>query len=185
MIDENNVVVNENDGNGTKVLTFDELLGSNKEYQSEFDRRLAKSNKTALENAKTTWEKEFTEKLEREKSEAEKLAKMNVEQQLQYRIDQLEKELNESKSRNTANELRETTSNILNDKGIPTSYLNVFDFSNETADTINKKIEMLSEIREKDLEASLNVSLRQKSPKQVMNEPYEIDPFVEGFMSEL
>ena len=89
MNDENNVVIEENN-NESKTLSFDEMLGSNKEYQSEFDRRLAKSNKTALENAKSTWEKEFTEKLEREKSEAEKLAKMNVEQQLQYRIEQLE-----------------------------------------------------------------------------------------------
>ena len=60
-----------------KTPTFDEILASNKEYQSEIDRRLAKSNKTYLETEKANWEKEYTERLEREKSEAEKLAKMS------------------------------------------------------------------------------------------------------------
>ena len=73
---ENNVAGSEEQ----KAPTFDEILASNKEYQSEFDRRLAKSNNSFLETKKSEWEKEFTERLEREKSEAEKLAKMNTEQ---------------------------------------------------------------------------------------------------------
>jgi len=179
---ENNVV----EGEEPKTMTFDEILASNKEYQSEFDRRLAKSNKTFLENEKVNWEKEFTERLEREKTEAEKLAKMNTEQQLNYKIEQLQKELDERDSKINASQLKDATSNILLEKGIPTSYLNMFDFTKETADSINSKVEMLSNIRSQDIEDSLNVSLRQESPRYVKQEiDDEIDPYIEGFKSEL
>lgn len=170
----------------TKTPTFDEILASNKDYQSEFDRRLAKSNKTYLENEKANWEKEYTERLEREKSEAEKLAKMNTEQQLQYKIDQLEAQIAESNNKLNASQLKDTTADILNERGIPSSYLSMFDFSKETADTINSKVEMLVNIRSKDLEDNLNRTLRQEPPKYVSNDDYEeLDPYIEGFKSEL
>lgn len=179
---ENNVV----EGEESKTMTFDEVLASNKEYQSEFDSRLAKSNKTFLENEKVKWEKEYTERLEREKSEAEKLAKMSTEQQLNYKIKQLEDELTESKNRINASDLKDATSNILLERGIPSSYLKMFDFTKETADTINAKVEMLSNIRTEDLQESLNRTLRQSSPRYVKQEDDDdIDPYIEGFNSEL
>ena len=179
---------NENivEGEEPKTMTFDEILASNKEYQSEFDRRLAKSNNSFLETKKTEWEKEFTERLEKEKSEAEKLAKMNTEQQLNYRIEQLENELKDRDSRLNASQLKDTTADILYEKGIPSSYLGMFDFSKETADTINSKVDMLVNIRSKDLEDNLNKTLRQDAPKYVSNDDYEeLDPYIEGFKSEL
>lgn len=170
----------------TKTPTFDEILASNKEYQSEFDRRLAKSNNSFLETKKSEWEKEFTERLEKEKSEAEKLAKMNTEQQLKYKIDQLEQQIADRDSKINASQLKDTTANILLEKGIPSSYLSMFDFSKETADTINSKVDMLVNIRSKDLEDNLNKTLRQEPPKYVSNDDYEeLDPYIEGFKSEL
>ena len=180
---ENNIVNAEEE----KTMTFDEILASNKNYQSEFDSRLAKSNKTFLENEKVKWEKEYTERLEKEKSEAEKLAKMSMEQQLNYKIEQLQNELAESKNKLNASDLKEATSNILLEKGIPSSYLKMFDFTKETADTINAKVEMLSNIRTEDLQDSLNRTLRQSSPRYVKQEEEddELDPYIEGFNSEL
>lgn len=179
---ENNVV----NGEESKTMTFDEILASNKEYQSEFDSRLAKSNKTFLENEKVKWEKEYAEKLAQEKSEAEKLAKMNTEQQLKYKIDQLEQQIADRDSKLNASQLKDATANILLEKGIPSSYLNMFDFTKENADTINSKVDMLVNIRSKDLEDNLNRTLRQDPPKYVSNEDYEeLDPYIEGFKCEL
>lgn len=183
-MNENNEVVSEEQNN--KSMTFDELLASNKEYQSEFDRRLAKSNNSFLETEKAKWQKEYEEKLEHEKSEAEKLAKMTMEQQLNYKIDELQKQLAEKDSKLNANDLREATSNILIEKGIPSSYLKMFDFTKESADTINAKIELLGNIRSQDLQDTLNQSLRQESPKYVKQDVEDdVDPYVEGFLSEL
>jgi len=183
MEDDNNKIV---EGQEPKTMTFDEILASNKDYQSEFDRRLAKSNNSFLETEKVKWEKEYAEKLEKEKTEAEKLAKMSTEQQLNYKIQQLEKQIAERDSRLNASELRDTTANILIEKGIPSTYLNMFDFTKETADTINSKVELLENIRTKDLQESLNSSLRQEPPRYVSDEDYEeLDPYIEGFKSEL
>ena len=180
---ENNVVESEEQ---KTTMTFDEMLSSNKEYQSEFDRRLAKSNNSFLETKKSEWEKEFTERLEKEKSEAEKLAKMNTEQQLKYKIDQLEKQIAERDGKINASQLKDATANIFVEKGIPSTYLNMFDFTKETAETINSKVDMLVNIRSKDLEENLNKTLRQEAPKYVSNEDYEeLDPYIEGFKSEL
>lgn len=179
--DNNNIV----EGEDPKTMTFQEMLDSNKIYQSEFDKRLAQSNKTFLENEKVKWEKEYAEKLEKEKTEAEKLAKMNTEQQLNYKIKQLEKELAERESKLNANQLKEATTNIFIEKGIPSNYLQMFDFSKETADTINSKVELLNNIRAKDLQDSLDKTLRQESPRYVNQEEDEIDPYIEGFNSEL
>lgn len=187
MQNENNLELGANTNNeGTQTMSFDEMLASNKDYQSEFDRRLSKSNNTFLENEKAKWVKEYEAKIEAEKNEAEKLARMNVEQQLNYKIEQLEKQLSESNGRLNASSLKDATSDILNEKGIPLSYLKMFDFNNENADTINQKIEMLSDIRNEDLENRINQAFRQQPPRQVANNDLdEIDPYIEGFNSEL
>ena len=66
------------------VKTFDDLLKENKDYQSEFDKKIAK----ALETARTKWEKEAEEK----RTEAEKLAKMDAEEKHKYELEKLAKE---------------------------------------------------------------------------------------------
>lgn len=181
MKDNETNVVNEE----TKTMTFEEVLQGNKEYQAEFDRRLAQSNETFLKNERVKWEKEYADKLAKEKTEAEKLAKMNTEQQLNYKIKQLEQEIADRDSKLNANSLKEATTNILIEKGIPSSYLQMFDFSKETAETINSKVELLNNIRANDLQESLNKSLRQEGPKYVSQEEDELDPYIEGFKSEL
>ena len=183
MENENTNIV---EGEEPKTMTFEEILQGNKDYQAEFDRRLAQSNKTFLENEKVKWEKEYADKLAKEKTEAEKLAKMNTEQQLNYQIKQLKEELAERESRLNANQLKEATTNILIEKGIPNNYLQMFDFTKETADTINAKVELLNNIRAKDLQDSLNKTLRQVGPRYVsQDEEEEIDPYIEGFNSEI
>lgn len=182
MENNNTNIVN---GEEPKTMTFQEMLDSNKEYQSEFDKRLATSNKTFLENEKVKWEKEYAEKLAKEKTEAEKLAKMNTEQQLNYKIKQLEQEIADRDSKLNASSLKEATTNILIEKGIPSNYLQMFDFTKETADTINSKVELLNNIRAKDLQESLNSTLQQEPLKYVNQEEDEIDPYIAGFDSEL
>ena len=111
---------------------------------------------------------------------------MNTEQQLNYQIDQLKQELAERDSKLNASQLKDTTANILYEKGIPSSYLNMFDFSKETAETINSKVDLLSNIRSQDLEDNLNRTLRQEPLRYVNNEDVEeLDPYIEGFKSEL
>ena len=159
--------------------SFTELL-KNPEYQREFDKLVNKS----LTTAKTNWEKDIRSQIEQERTEAEKLAKMDADQKIKY-------ELNKAKAQNETlqNELNainlyKTASNIAKEKGLPTGYLDLIDFSKENADSITDKIGKLEEIRTKDLESYLNSKLRQPTPTEKKSQPKKVDPYIAGFLSE-
>lgn len=159
--------------------SFTELL-KNPEYQREFDKLVNKS----LTTAKTNWEKDIRNQIEQERTEAEKLAKMDADQKIKY-------ELNKAKAQNETlqNELNainlyKTASNIAKEKGLPTGYLDLIDFSKENADSITDKIGKLEEIRTRDLESYLNSKLRQPTPTERKSQPKKVDPYIEGFLSE-
>ena len=156
--------------------TLKELLSNNPDYQSEFDKLNAKS----LETAKTKWEEEYQAKI----SEAEKLAKMNAEQKLKYELEKSNKERDEFKAQLEAGNLYKTATEIANDKGLPTGYLKLIDFSKENAETVTAKIDSLVELRNKDLQEYLNSKLQQPTPQEKHETQVEIDPYIEGFKAE-
>lgn len=163
-----------------KQPTFTELL-QNPEYQREFDRLVNKS----LSTAKTNWEKDIRNQIEQEKTEAEKLAKMDAEQKAKYEYNKIKAENEQLHGIINANDLYKTANKIVTDKGIPNAYLGLLDFTKETADTITDKINQLEEIRQKDLENYLNSKLRQPTPTEKISQPKKIDPYIEGFLSEI
>lgn len=167
------------DGQLDGQMSFDDLLGSNKDYQSEFDRRVAK----ALETAKTKWTTEYDEKLQAEKNEAEKLAKMNAEQKLNYELKKAKDELAQKNNELNAINLYKTANQIAIEKELPAEYLDLINFNTESAETINATIDKLVEIRSKDMEKYLNTTLKERSPQQRRQEKEEVDPYIEGFNS--
>lgn len=164
----------------TKQPSFTELL-KNPEYQREFDKLVDKS----LTTAKTNWEKDIRSQIEKERTEAEKLAKMDADQKIKYELNKAKSEKEALQSELNAINLYKTASTIATEKGLPTGYLDLIDFSKESADTITDKITKLQEIRSKDLEAYLNSKLRQPTPTEKRTETKKIDPYVAGFLSEL
>ena len=163
-----------------KQPSFTELL-KNPEYQREFDRLVDKS----LTTAKTNWEKDIRSQIEKEKTEAEKLAKMDADQKIKYELNKIKTENEELHSKINAQDLYKTANSIMTEKGLPTGYLDILDFSKESADTITDKISKLEAIRQKDLENYLNSKLRQPTPVEKRTETKKIDPYVAGFLSEL
>lgn len=162
-----------------KQPTFTELL-KNPEYQREFDKLVNKS----LTTAKTNWEKDIRNQIEQERTEAEKLAKMDADQKIKYELNKAKAQNETLQSELNAINLYKTASNIAKEKGLPTGYLDLIDFSKESADTITDKIGKLQEIRTKDLEEYLNSKLRQPTPTEKKTQPKKVDPYIEGFLSE-
>ena len=160
--------------------SFTELL-KNPEYQKEFDRLVNKS----LNTAKTNWQKEYDEKIAQEKNEAEKLAKMDAEQKMQYALDKANAERDNYKSQLDAVNLYKTASDIATEKELPIGYLELVDFTKEDADSINKKIDKLVELRQKDLDNYLKTKLKQETPKEKTANDKAVDPYIEGFLSEM
>ena len=128
--------------------SFVDLL-KNPKYQAEFDKMVAKS----INTAKTNWQKDYDAKLQAEKTEAEKLAKMDADQRLKYELNKEKSEKAELQSKLNAINLYKTASDIAVDKELPIGYLDLIDFSKESAETITSKIEKLQELRNKDLQA--------------------------------
>lgn len=158
-------------------LTFDEIL-SDKSYQSEFDKRVAKS----IETAKGKWLKEYEAQKEAEKTEATKLAKMNAEQKLTYEKDQALKKAQEIEAKLNAYELKDQALKLAKEKNIDVSLLDLIDFTKETADTVSEKLKNIKTNFDKSLEKALNDRLKQGTPKQYDNSKKDDeDPYIKGF----
>ena len=171
---------NENNAVEDKAPSFNDLL-KNPEYQREFDKLVNKS----LDTARANWKKDYDAKLEKERSEAEKLAQMDADQKIQYELDKAKAEKEELQNQLNAISLYKTASNIATEKELPIGYLDLVDFSRETAETITEKIDKLQELRQKDLETYLNSKLKQSTPTEKRDDVKTIDPYVEGFLSEM
>lgn len=159
--------------------SFVDLL-KNPKYQAEFDKMVAKS----INTAKTNWQKDYDAKLQAEKTEAEKLAKMDADQRLKYELNKEKSEKAELQSKLNAINLYKTASDIAVDKDLPIGYLDLIDFSKESAETITSKIDKLQELRNKDLQTYLKKELKQPTPQEKKDDSNYIDPYIVGFMSE-
>ena len=162
-----------------KEPTFVELL-QKPEYQAEFDKMVAKS----INTAKANWQKDYDAKLQAEKTEAEKLAKMDADQRLKYELNKEKSEKAELQNKLNAINLYKTASDIAIEKELPVGYLDLIDFSKESAETITTKIEKLQELRNKDLQSYLSSKLRQPTPQEKQDDNKAVDPYIVGFESE-
>jgi len=115
--------------------SFDDALKANKDYQSEFDRRVTK----ALETAKAKWAEEEAAKLAEARTEAEKLARMNAEEKAKHESEKREKELRDREAALSLRELKAAAASTLAEKGLPNELLNSLSYTD--AESCNKSIE--------------------------------------------
>ena len=114
---------------GESKLSFDDFLKSDKTYQAEFDRRVAK----AMETQKGKLDKEYASQLEAQKNEAAKLAKMNAEQKAEYERTQREESLAAREAEVTRRELAATARDTLREKGLPESLSEILVYTDAEA----------------------------------------------------
>lgn len=157
-----------------KPASLIELLNNDPKLQSQFDSLLAKSNNTAIENAKAQWQEA--------QSEAEKLAKMDADQKLKYEMNKLRTQNEQLTGQINASNLYKQANVIARDMNIPASYLDLIDFTKETAESVSAKLNKIAETRTKDLESYMASKFRQKTPQE--RQVVKIDPYIEGFKSE-
>ena len=141
-----------------KPQTFDDIL-SNKEYQSEFDKRVAK----AIETAKSKWNDGFEKTLEEKLSEAQKLAKMNADQKAQYEREQAEAKLAQREAEITKRELKATAKDTLLSKGLPIELADALVYTD--ADACSTSMEAVTKAFEQAVTRAVNDRLRQDPPK--------------------
>lgn len=127
-----------------KPLTFDELMKIDKNYQSEFDKRVAK----ALETAKGKWDAD-------QKKTAEEL----IQQQLKDQEDAITKREAEI----TRRELKAQALETFGSKGIPKEMADTLDYASEEAmKTSMKNVETAFQ---KALEKAVTERMKGSAPK--------------------
>lgn len=158
---------NNEPGNSNKAQTLKELLASNSNLQSEFDALVGKSNQTAIENARIKWQKEQDDNI----SEAEKLKNMTEKEKLEY---QLKKALEDNKKliqNENTRALKDKAIDLISgeDLNMDVSLLQLFDFSNTTAEKLNEDLKTMKTIFDKAVEKRVDEILKEDSPKNVNN----------------
>ena len=141
----------------TQETSFDDLL-KNPNYQREFDKK--------LEGARQKWEAKWQEKAKAEKSEAERLAKLSETERFEEQIKKLQSEKDELLAKQNANALKDEAIKIATKQGVDVRFLDLFDFSRETADTIKEKISFLKDNFDSQLKTKLNEKLVQDTPQE-------------------
>lgn len=118
--------------------TFDDIL-KDKDYQSAFDKKIAK----ALETSKSKWEAEYTKKLEDARTEAEKLSSMKAEEKAQYELKKKQAEYDSKLKELTTRELKAEAKTQLSEVGLPKTFESLLNY--ESAETVSKSIDSLKD----------------------------------------
>lgn len=138
----------------TDPQTLDDILGKNKDFQAEFDRRVQK----AIHTAKEKWTVLMDDKV----SEAEKLAKMNKEEKAQYLHEKKEKEIQDREAAITKRELAAEAKNTLAEKGLPAELAEVLNYSD--ADSCKQSISAVEKAFQKSVEKAVEEKLKGGQP---------------------
>ena len=141
--------------------TLDELLASDKDYQSEYDKKVTQAMNTRLDNERKKWEEEQKNKL----AEAEKLAKMDEEQKKNYEIAQWKERAEKAEKLNAISQLKSETIKQATEKGISLEFINTINFEFETAETIKSKLEILEKAAKKEREIAINEYSKEDAPQ--------------------
>ena len=134
--------------------TFDDLL-KDKEYQSEFDRRVEK----ALRTARLKWEDDAKAR----NSEAQKLSKMSEDEKAEYQRQQQEAKLRKREEDITRRELMMEAKERLAEKGLPISLSETLVYTD--ADACKASMDAVSKAFEEAVTKAVNDRLRSSPPK--------------------
>ncbi len=117
-------------------------------------------------NAEKLKEREsIVKEYESKKQEAEKLAKMDEEQKRSYETEQATQRAIKAEKELQAYKLKDETIRQANSKGIDIDLIDTLDFEKETAESINKKLEIFEKIVKKEREKAIEQYSREPAPK--------------------
>ncbi len=152
-------------------VSFDEMLASNKDFRSEFDRRVQQT----LQTARGKWEQEQLDN----QDEAKKLEKMTQAQRDNYLLQKDKADFERQKKEFQLDQMRVATGNELLKRGLDPSFASYL-----TADTAEKTTENLNTFEEmfnKAVQKSVNDRMRGNEPPKDNTRNNAVDPFLAGF----
>jgi len=138
-------------------LSFDELM-QNREFQSEFDRRVSR----ALETARGKWAQETERKIERACAEAERLARMSGEERMAHDFAQREAELKDREARIARRELRAEAARMLSERSLPMELMEALNY--ESAEQVNLSMDAAEKAFRQAVQTGIEERMRSSVP---------------------
>ena len=105
------------------------------------------------------------EEMEAKKAEADKLAKMDEDQKKSYELEQERARANKAENELNAYRLKDETIRQASQRGISLGYIETIDFSRETAESINSKLDIFEKVSKAEREKTINEYSREATPK--------------------
>lgn len=105
------------------------------------------------------------EEMEAKKAEADKLAKMDEDQKKSYELEQERARANKAESELNAYRLKDETIRQASQRGISLGYIETIDFSRETAESINSKLDIFEKVSKADREKAINEYSKEPAPQ--------------------
>ena len=160
---------------------FDALL-KEKDFQSEFDRRVSR----ALETARGKWAQETKQKVEHARAEAERLARMSGEERMAHDFAQREAELAQRERTIVRRELRAEALRMLSERRLPAELAEALSY--ESAEQVNASMDAaerafrqaVQQGVEERMRGSVPVSAHRKEPTAVSDADYYRSNYVPG-----
>lgn len=151
---EENTNVQTQEGNeqqeGEKPKTLDELLSSDKALQSDFDKKINK----ALETAKAKWEQQAKD----DANEAKKLEKMSADERARYQLDKDKAEFAREKEKFAHEQLKTAVASELVSRGYTADFAEFL--TGKDAESSNANINAFESAFKKAVEAAAADKLR-------------------------
>lgn len=105
------------------------------------------------------------EEMEAKKAEADKLAKMDEDQKKSYELEQERARANKAENELNAYRLKDETIRQASQRGISLGYIETIDFSRETAESINSKLDIFEKVSKTEREKTINEYSREATPQ--------------------
>ena len=104
------------------------------------------------------------EEMEAKKAE-DKLAKMDEDQKKSYELEQERARANKAENELNAYRLKDETIRQASQRGISLGYIETIDFSRETAESINSKLDIFEKVSKADREKAISEYSKEPAPK--------------------
>lgn len=142
-----------------KPLTFDQLLSSNRDYQSEFDRKVTQ----ALTKARQTWDREQAENMD----EAKRLEKMTATERAQYQLSKDKATLEQERAAFARERLQVSVGAELQKRGLSADFA-VY-LTGSDAETSKANIDTFESLWKSSLSDAVNGRMRSNAPPRDTN----------------
>ena len=156
-MEENITIKNPASGEANPAQSFDELL-QNRDFQSEFDRRISR----ALETARGKWAQETERKIDRAREEAERLARMSGEERMAHDFAQREAALNDREQQIVRRELRAEAARMLSERSLPMELMDALNY--ESAEQVNLSMDAAEKAFRQAVQSGIEERMRAAAP---------------------